>query len=939
MKKTLALLLVASLLLAGCTELTDAVDEAGEEILNIEVDEEIALEQIDDFLTVDESESFGITIMYEIDMSQMGDDSGMLDVDEDTLITMEMTEAWSPDGYHSSSVTGMDDGDMTISMITSMTHVGTTMYMSIGYDIDGELGADATEEEEAQFAMMQAMMTEVEYFSMTTTTTHTEVIAAMAEESQESSEDMDPMAFLEMIEMIEEYGTFTPADSVDGLQMFDVAIDPAAMMEDVAAEDVLEWCDVDDNGALSWSEFTSEDCDGDDDSEFETIFNDADTDMSGELTEDELPAFIEAAMALSEEIPTPEEALDMCDADASGGISFEEFKAEDCDDTDSEDEDVLESEFNYQDADGNGELSGDELSEFIGVVSTYYEQTDSDDDMEMDEMPAMQVAFTSTGDIEYFSMEMEGTEVMMYILTEDRVNALFTDLDAGEAVALPFSLSYDMYDDNWDDASGDDGDFYCNDGTTIPMDWVNDGMDDCSEGEDEMDMGGSDDEFMCEDGTTIPMDWVGDGDEDCANGEDETYNVDLIYTFDCSAVADFDTYNTAGFDNFDESAFDTTMCGEDAEGYMFEDTDSSLFSMPTDFVVEDCEDIGEGEIECYASQVEFVDQTDADGNTYTHVYVTPLDMTFTEETCPGMFDETDMLCTMEMGVISDYDDDTFAIMMSDGYEYECADGSYIVPYDYINDGEEDCDDGSDESTYNESTGEETSMFTCADGTTIPLSYVLDGGDDCAEGEDEMPYMEETEWVMYQFDDSTGYGLTMSIEETYSFDDWEEEEFVCNDGTTIPMDWVNDGMDDCAEGEDEMNMDDSDETVMYVTSETGFHFEGDLSDYKIELATCESDYDMETGEETTTCTTVMSVAIADAGEDSDIMFHDADSSGTLSVGDMIHIGEVAESWDEVRLYSISADAYSDENPMHDAPGFTGLVGMLALLGAAFIRRNE
>ena len=58
-----------------------------------------------------------------------------------------------------------------------------------------------------------------------------------------------------------------------------------------------------------------------------------------------------------------------------------------------------------------------------------------------------------------------------------------------------------------------------------------------------------------------------------------------------------------------------------------------------------------------------------------------------------MFNETDMLCTMEMGVISGNDDDTFAIMMSDGYEYQCADGSYVVPYDYINDGEEDCDDG------------------------------------------------------------------------------------------------------------------------------------------------------------------------------------------------------------------------------------------------------
>ena len=42
---------------------------------------------------------------------------------------------------------------------------------------------------------------------------------------------------------------------------------------------------------------------------------------------------------------------------------------------------------------------------------------------------------------------------------------------------------------------------------------------------------------------------------------------------------------------------------------------------------------------------------------------------------------------------------------------------------------------------------------------------------------------------------------------------------------------------------------------------------------------------------------------------------------------------------VRLYSSRADAYSDENPMHNTPGFTGIVGMLALLGAAFIRRNE
>ena len=70
--------------------------------------------------------------------------------------------------------------------------------------------------------------------------------------------------------------------------------------------------------------------------------------------------------------------------------------------------------------------------------------------------------------------------------------------------------------------------------------------------------------------------------------------------------------------------------------------------------------------------------------------------------------------------------------------------------------------------------------------------------------------------------------------------------------------------------------DEDEIVMYITSEMDFHFEGDMSDYKIELASCDYDYDMETGEETKTCTTVMSVAVVDAGMDSSVMFHDADA---------------------------------------------------------------
>ena len=868
MKKTLVLLLVASLLLAGCTELTDAVDEAGEEILNIEVDEDIALDKVEDFLTVDESESFGITVMYEIDMSQMDDGSDMLDIDEDAIVTMEMTEAWSPAGYHSSSVMGMDDGDMTISMITSMTHVGTTMYVSIGYEIDGELGADATEEESAEFDMMVAMMPEVEHFSMATTTTHTEVIAAMAVESQESSDDMDPMAFLEVVEMIEEYGTFTPANSTDGLQMFDVAIDPAAIMED--------------------------------------------------------------------EIPTPEEAIDMCDADNNQGISWSEFIAANCDETDSEDMAELETLFNDADTDMSGELTVDEVQAFIDSVTEFYQENEDDSEMDddmMGEMPAMQVAFTTTGDIEYFSMEMEGTEMMMYILTEDRVDALFTDLDAGETVALPFSVSDSMYDDDWDDDWGDDGDFYCNDGTSIPMDFVNDGYEDCADGEDEMDMGGSDDEFMCDDGETIPMDWVNDGMDDCAGGEDEFDDSE-----DIGNLYDGCTESTDPADSYYECWMNDWL-----------DSDGNIM-MSDGYDMDECTELADGSgWDCLREDGSLIDDmieewlafmdADGDGNITWDEHDTFIigedgwDSEDARNETMMIWSEYDSdlnggLDELELAAYFEY---MFEELMAEEYDngptFICGNGEEI-PFEYVNDGGADCADGADEQQY-DSDGNEINWFDCMDGSQVWISQVNDGNGDCPDDEDEMSAMSDDD----DMDDVDMVCYNMSVHMV------DPELTTQEDCEAAGLMWTEDQSDDYDHGDG--GDDYSDENVMYVTSDMDFHFEGDMSDYKIVLASCDYDYDMETGEETITCTPVVSVSVADSSvmEVGGIMFHDADSSGTISVGDMIHIGETAESWDEVRLYSISADAYSDENPMHDAPGFTGLVGMLALLGAAFIRRNE
>jgi hypothetical protein len=116
----------------------------------------------------------------------------------------------------------------------------------------------------------------------------------------------------------------------------------------------------------------------------------------------------------------------------------------------------------------------------------------------------------------------------------------------------------------------------------------------------------------------------------------------------------------------------------------------------------------------------------------------------------------------------------------------------------------------------------------------------------------------------------------------------------------------------------------------------------MSTYYIEFASCEEETDYETGETTKDCSPYSQILVADAaaaGGSNGVMYHDADNSGTISEGDMIHVTDEMKMQYDVRLYLMSADAYSDENPMHNAPGFTGLVGMLALLGAAFIRRND
>tara|TARA_X000001036_G_scaffold397243_2_gene399349 strand:- start:638 stop:3538 length:2901 start_codon:yes stop_codon:yes gene_type:complete len=134
----------------------------------------------------------------------------------------------------------------------------------------------------------------------------------------------------------------------------------------------------------------------------------------------------------------------------------------------------------------------------------------------------------------------------------------------------------------------------------------------------------------------------------------------------------------------------------------------------------------------------------------------------------------------------------------DPYEnqWQCDSGQWVYEW-YVNDGNEDCYDGSDEMTmgtnyqsyedwnsgdqvhkisgtvYADDLSFTDRMFTCDDSTEIHWQEVNDGANDCSGGEDE------------QNQDS-------------------DRMFTCGDGTEIAWDWINDGNPNCGDGSDERN---------------------------------------------------------------------------------------------------------------------------------------
>jgi hypothetical protein len=74
-------------------------------------------------------------------------------------------------------------------------------------------------------------------------------------------------------------------------------------------------------------------------------------------------------------------------------------------------------------------------------------------------------------------------------------------------------------------------------------------------------------------------------------------------------------------------------------------------------------------------------------------------------------------------------------MGGDGTIFICGDGTEI-PFEWVNDGGQDCADGADEQQY-DAAGEEINWFDCYSGDEVWIHQVNDGNEDCPDGDDEM----------------------------------------------------------------------------------------------------------------------------------------------------------------------------------------------------------
>ena len=225
-------------------------------------------------------------------------------------------------------------------------------------------------------------------------------------------------------------------------------------------------------------------------------------------------------------------------------------------------------------------------------------------------------------------------------------------------------------------------------------------------------------------------------------------------------------------------------------------------------------------------------------------------------------------------------------------------------------------------------------------------------------EDDDDRSETQEHFNYSDDNQDGY---LDIDELSnwleSMNDDDEDMFVCDNGNEIPMDWVNDGMDDCGDNSDEYDNDNSDDgdhghdnddsgndgwgdepRDLSLTVANNQTFEAPLSEFSIQFLTCNSDTRSECNVEESASLNSLTGQMGN----STYVYVDTDADGMISAGDTLEITNMDSNFD-FDLYDSWSDSYVSDSGVNgpNMPGFGGILATISMLAAAFLlpRRDD